>query len=315
MWYLSAAAGLLLLSFALSVFIRFAPFETDAESLSTFVSTAYEIGVLALPVILYAAFRRGAKKTMRFNKISVRMMLFAAVLAAVGMFMANYLTAWWLLLIEKLGGVPQESGISIPADSASLMLSILTVGIVPGVCEETLFRSGLMSAWERFGKKKALIVTSVLFALLHGTIAGLPNQIMMGLVLGYIVLLTDSVYAGMIYHAVHNSLTMLITYAANSTADLTAAAEMTASLSASIGGAQGYASLLMITAVSITLFVLILMAMTESAKKHGKNISLADAPETSPLSPAPRFVHFLPLIAALCVVAFNYAADFAATFG
>ncbi len=313
MWYLLAAAGLMLLSFALALFVEFAPFEINAETLSSTISTAYEIGILALPVILYAVLNRGAKKTVRLNKPDVRMLLFAVVLAVVGMFMANYLTMWWLLLIEKLGGTLQESGVAIPTDTASMMLSILLVGIVPGVCEEMLFRGGLMGAWERFGKKTALIVTSVLFALLHGTIAGLPNQIMMGLVLGYIVLISHSVFVGMIYHAVHNSMTMFMAYTANSAADPTAAAEITENLSASLGGTEGYAALLLITAVTVIVFVLILMAMTESAKKHGKNVTLTASPET--ISPAPRFAHFLPLIAALCVIAFNYAADFAATFG
>lgn len=315
LWYLLAAAGLMILPLLASLIIDHAPFAIDREKFSSALSAVYEIGILALPILFYALRSRSERKTLRFNKPDVRLLFFAAGLAAAGVFMANYITTWWILLIEKLGGTPQASGVSIPTDGASLLVSIVLVGIVPGVCEETLFRSGLMSAWEGFGKKTALIVTSVLFALLHGTVAGLPNQIIMGAILGYIVMMSDSVYTGMVYHAVHNSLTMLLVYAANSADDVTNAAADMENINAAMGGATGYASLLFITAASIAIFTLILMAMRESAQKRGKNISLADSPENTVLSPAPRFVHFLPLIAALLTIALNYAADFAATFG
>lgn len=311
LWYLLASAGLLILGIVGTLLADLPAVAPHRQTLSSFLNAFYEIFLLAIPAAIYAFFRRPAAPLMRLNRPKFRMLLYAAGLAALGVLMANSLTTWWLLLLERLGGTPQASGIAVPTTSSQLLVSLLTIGIIPGVCEEMLFRGGLMSAWERTGKRNALISTSVLFALLHGTIAGFPNQILMGLILGYIVIVSDSLFVGMVYHAVHNSITMLLASFASTALPAETAAEASLSLSESLGGAAGYASLLFNTFVMCALFVMLFQSMMNYAKKNGASLSLTN--EAPPL-PAPRFSEFIPLLLALTAAAFNYAADFMATF-
>ena len=47
---------------------------------------------------------------------------------------------------------------------------------------------------------------------MHGNIYGLPAYIFVGIISGYLVFATDSVYVGMVYHTVYNTACLVINY-------------------------------------------------------------------------------------------------------
>ena len=82
---------------------------------------------------------------------------------------------------------------------------VLAVGAVPLV-EEILFRGFLLEfVRERAGDLAGIVVSSAVFAVLHGTAAALP---IFGLacLLASIKLRTRSLYAAWLIHAAHNGL-------------------------------------------------------------------------------------------------------------
>lgn len=313
MWYMLAASGQVILPLIALLLMKLPALQNSADALSSFLNAFYEIALIALPTALYAFKNRPTAQSMRLNSPDLSMMLYASILAVVGVLLANDLTTWWLLLLDFFGGTPQASGIAVPADMPSLLQSILLVGIIPGVCEELLFRGGLMSAWEARGRKTALLLSTVLFALLHGTIAGLPTQLIMGFVLGYILILSDSLFVSMTYHITHNSFTLLIAYLSSQVSAAEIPIDPSADLSGYVASAIGYAPLLMNTAIMAALFMLILWGMVCCAKRRKRNISLVGS-VNEPTDGFPPLAHFLPLAAALVIISFNYAADLIATF-
>ena len=82
---------------------------------------------------------------------------------------------------------------------------MLLSAVLPAVCEETLFRGALLSAWEEKGSAKAMLIVSVLFMLLHGSVTGIPSELAAGLILCFLAISTGSVFAGIIFHTVYNS--------------------------------------------------------------------------------------------------------------
>ncbi len=313
LWYMIAASGQVILPLIALLLMKLPVFQGSTAALNSALNTFYEIALIALPAAMYAFRNRTAALPMRLKAPDARMVLYAAALAIIGVLMANDLTTWWLLLIDFFGGTPQASGIAVPADAPSLLQSILLIGVIPGVCEELLFRSGLIGAWEARGRKTALLVSTVLFALLHGTIAGLPNQLIMGFVLGYILILSGSVFVSMTYHIIHNSFTLLIAYLSSQVPAAEIAVDPYADLSGYVASSVGYESLLMHTAIMVLLFMLILWGMISHAKRCKRDISLVGS-VNEPTEFLPPLTHFLPLIAALGIIALNYASDFIATF-
>lgn len=76
--------------------------------------------------------------------------------------------------------------------------------VVPGFCEELLFRGAILSNCMPFGRQTAILISSFFFALMHQT----PDQIfytfVAGIVLGVIYVYTNSIWPCTIVHILNN---------------------------------------------------------------------------------------------------------------
>lgn len=238
--YLIAAVGLSLLPFFISglealcaaLVPGFDPSLFDWLNVVLFYG-----GCIVLPLFLYMRARPGLSDAMRFNGVSTPRAVLCALAALLGVFFTNYLSYLWMMLIEAMGGTLTSSGISVPSSPSGLCVMIVFVAVLPGVCEELLFRGAVLSAWERSGSVRAILISSLLFAGLHSNVEGLPSEIFNGVVLAVIAVSTDSIFACMIYHTVFNSATLIISYITQF--ESKQVAEESVSLFAALGGLPG----------------------------------------------------------------------------
>jgi ABC-2 type transport system permease protein/sodium transport system permease protein len=98
----------------------------------------------------------------------------------------------------------------------SPVLLVLCVALAPAICEEWFFRGYLLGALRRRTSGwSAVLLTALLFALFHVfvnivlAVRFLPS-LSLGIVLGFVCLRTRSVLPGMLLHAVHNGLLILM---------------------------------------------------------------------------------------------------------
>jgi sodium transport system permease protein len=82
----------------------------------------------------------------------------------------------------------------------------LLMAVTPALCEETLFRGVILSGFRRLGMWPALLLTGLLFGLAHASIYRLLPTFFLGVVFGYVVWQTGSLWAGVICHALNNGL-------------------------------------------------------------------------------------------------------------
>ncbi len=93
----------------------------------------------------------------------------------------------------------------------SPVVAVLAFGVIPGVCEELMFRGGVLSGFRRSLKTPAaVIVTALLFAAVHMDWAGFPLRALLGVVLGFLVVRSASLIPSIILHACFNSCTVAI---------------------------------------------------------------------------------------------------------
>jgi len=96
---------------------------------------------------------------------------------------------------------------------------LLALAVVPAVCEEFFFRGYLLSALAtRMSSRSAVLLSGLLFGLFHLLVTDrlaverfLPSTLL-GLVLGWVCVRTRSIVPGMLLHAAHNGLLMMISY-------------------------------------------------------------------------------------------------------
>ena len=169
------------------------------------------LGAMLMPVVIYMLTHNDTLESFRLNPVSPGRTIASAAAAGSGFLAATFLTMIWTLFIEALGGNP-NSGAEI--FSGNLMLDLLLIAILPGICEELLFRGLIMGAFERWGTWRAIWISALMFTGLHGTVAGIPAQLMLGVALGYVAASTGSVYASMMLHTTYNAITLLVGYSA-----------------------------------------------------------------------------------------------------
>lgn len=102
-----------------------------------------------------------------------------------------------------------SSGLSMPTQFSAILVYVLYVVLISPLVEEVVFRGIILNSMRRFGDSFALLVSALLFALFHGNLIQAPNAFLMGLVIGYFVLCTGSLWTGVLIHMVNNALVLL----------------------------------------------------------------------------------------------------------
>jgi membrane protease YdiL (CAAX protease family) len=127
--------------------------------------------------------------------------------------------AVWQGLISAAGIdslTPEDNVDEIVDFGGSLVTTILVVGLWGPFAEELFFRGfALAGLRRRFGDRGALVITSALFAVFHIEPTIYVPIFFFGIVLGWLYLKTDSIWPPIAAHAVHNSVILAVTMAAD----------------------------------------------------------------------------------------------------
>ena len=119
-------------------------------------------------------------------------------------FTADYLAD---LVNGSLGLFGIENGIDLSTNAKSLVeiiLGIIAVAIIPPLVEEFVFRGILLGKLRKYGDAFAVFMSSVLFALMHGNIVQIPFTFIVGLVLAFMTVKTESVLPAIVVHFIIN---------------------------------------------------------------------------------------------------------------
>jgi membrane protease YdiL (CAAX protease family) len=82
---------------------------------------------------------------------------------------------------------------------------LLALTVVPGICEELLFRGAILGLLRRrFPDWAAILLQAFGFAILHGLAFRVPHTFALGLVFGVIVVRSGSIWPTILLHVLHN---------------------------------------------------------------------------------------------------------------
>ena len=238
----------------------------DANLLNLAFNLFYYLCFLALPLALSVKRRPEMFPALRPNPISLPSVLLIVAMALLGVYLVNDVTVIWSIPFQKLGFDVTAGGLEVPLDRMGLMLCVVYAAVLPGICEEFLFRGVLLSAFEAEGTRRAMVITSLLFMLMHGSLIGAPAEFILGMVIASLVIYTGSVYAGLIYHTVHNSATVLLQFMQQR---LPSAEEIPADYFTAIGGFPGLLVLLVEIALTAAMLRLMLRFFQARAQLRG----------------------------------------------
>ena len=94
--------------------------------------------------------------------------------------------------------------------SPSIGQLLLLMAVTPAICEELAFRGFMLSGLRHMGHKWwAIVISSFFFGILHGVLQQSIVAATVGMILGYLAVQSGSIFPCVLFHLVHNSLTVL----------------------------------------------------------------------------------------------------------
>ena len=122
-------------------------------------------------------------------------------------------------LISSIDGFLVDIGynlagsLPLPMDNFGwLILNIILLAGVPAILEELIFRGVILNGYKKLGAVPAMVITSLLFALIHGSVQQFVFPFLFGLILSFAALKTGTVLAPIIIHFVNNALVVILNY-------------------------------------------------------------------------------------------------------
>lgn len=171
--------------------------------------------VIALPVIVYLLIKKANfKETFRIRKLKplhALLVFFISVAAYPVAMMLNNIMVYFL---QFIGNIPSQP-IPIPQNISELLVGILVIAVSPAICEEMLHRGLLLSAYEIRGSMKAVVITALFFGVFHFDLTNFLGPIFLGLLIGYYVIRTNSIFAGVLAHFTNNAIAEVAQYVFN----------------------------------------------------------------------------------------------------
>jgi membrane protease YdiL (CAAX protease family) len=177
-----------------------------------FVVGLVELIAIGLPPVIYIILKRISLKSILGERFSVEQATLTFFLAIFGMPVIGFIRLVWVYLLQAIH-IPIYQPQFPPMQSFwMIIVGLIAVSIIPATSEELLFR-GVMQGVLQNKKRviKAILITSLLFALMHGDVSALTYTFTAGIIMGCIYYYTGSLWLSIIYHATNNAISILAT--------------------------------------------------------------------------------------------------------
>lgn len=167
---------------------------------------------LAVPAVLVALV--GGCRRNPFPSKQVRGgMLAIGVVGGMAIAIFANVVASWLMSGLTMFGVPEpEMPDLLQPTLTSLLLNIVLTAVLPALVEEMIFRGYILGALRPHGDGLAIVLSAVLFGLFHGNVLQIPFALILGLVMGYLTVQTDSIWPAVLLHFTNNLMSVLLAF-------------------------------------------------------------------------------------------------------
>ena len=125
----------------------------------------------------------------------------------------NIITSYLDTFFEMLTGIKPEMAATpeTPKTVGGVLLFFLSTAVVPALIEEMALRGIIMQPLRRYGDWFAILSSALIFGLMHCNLAQIPFAFIAGVVIGYAVIATDSLWTGVLIHFMNNAFSVVCT--------------------------------------------------------------------------------------------------------
>lgn len=177
--------------------------------LKTYVSQIlFSQVVYAAPILFYLLFVKKNPEPCRFNKIRISTVFLCFLMYLCLLPVTTFLNAVSFLYSDnQIGDVMFNISSEVPYPVA-----LLCAAILPAFFEELNFRGVVYNTYRKVNPFGAILMSGLLFGLLHGNLNQLTYTVFLGVIFALIVEATDSIFSTMIVHCLVNGFSTTMLY-------------------------------------------------------------------------------------------------------
>ena len=192
-----------------------------------FFSMGLYITYAALPAVVVALITRRRQNPFPTRRVSAGGYVLA-LFGGMAMAVAAIHVASFVMEVLTLFGIPYPQFPQTQSGTpTSLVLNLVSTAVLPALLEEMVMRGYVLGALRRYGDKLAVILSAALFGLIHGNVLQLPFAFVLGLVFGWLVVQTGSIWPSVVLHFGNNAMAVLLDYVELAVGSSTAATVLT----------------------------------------------------------------------------------------
>ena len=186
-------------------------------------SGAVQLIILGLiPFFLYAVYlkKSGEKRPVKamLNNFgytrspSAKGWIIVIIISIISSYLVTCVSTAWYNFITMIGYIPKIST-DTPYTPGTLFISLLTTAVLPPLFEEFSNRGVLYHTYDE-GKSpfRVVLITAVMFALMHTNITQVLYTFVFGMVAAALVYTTKSIWPAVFYHFINNFISVMNSY-------------------------------------------------------------------------------------------------------
>jgi len=147
-------------------------------------------------------------------KIDVRILFITILMSLICFFSSINMTGLVNYGFSFVSSIELTNSLGVTLNNfGDFILTVLLLAVLPAICEELIFRGVIFNSLkQRFSAKTAVIISSIMFALIHFSIYKTFFQLILGIMLGFLVSLTGTLIYGVVFHFINNFSIVLMNY-------------------------------------------------------------------------------------------------------
>lgn len=190
------------------------PADLEGSSLVKLALVMGELGLILLPIFFLRRKGLPIKEIFRWNPVDRNIVILAVIIGLALTIVSDEIDR----LINMLFTPPEflkQLEVSLKINSAlDLILLFIGTVIIASLVEESVFRGFLQVTLEKYQNiTKAVIYSSIFWALIHGILHWAVQIFLIGIILGYLAWRTKSIIPSAICHGINNLMALLFTNA------------------------------------------------------------------------------------------------------
>lgn len=146
------------------------------------------------------------KKSIADKKVT----LFAIMSVGGVLLITTTLNAIYMVITQAMGITTPSPDFSFPKSAFLAVIYIAYVCLIGPILEEIIFRGIILNYIKPYGKITAIIFSAILFTMFHLNLIQFMTPLLLGVLLAFVAIKTDSVKASIIIHIFNNTVATVL---------------------------------------------------------------------------------------------------------